>query len=374
MKSDNCKVPFLDLKAQHEPIAKEIKEAFENVFNSSAFVLGKFVEQFEKEFANYLGVTEVIGVNSGTDALLIALRALNVGPGDEVITPPNGFFATAEAILQVGAKPIFADVYPETALIDPEEIAKKITPRTRAILPVHLYGQPCDMEAILNLARKHKLFVIEDACQAAGALYKNKKAGSLGDVGCFSFYPGKNLGALGDGGAVATNSPEVARLARMLRDHGAPKKYQHDLIGYNSRLDGLQAAFLSVKLKCLDAWNLRRKNIDRFYREHLKGIDGLKAISLKEGRSSNHHLFVVQLAQAVRRDSFREDLQRKGVETGIHYPHPLHRLLAKKGASPEDSYPAAEALCASIVSLPIYAELTPELAEKVLKAIHQWNK
>lgn len=359
-------IPFLDLALQHQALEVELEQAFREVLDARAFVLGPFVERFETDLAAYLDVPHVVSLNSGTDALMLALKALGIGPGDEVITVPNTFFATVEAILQVGAKPVFVDVDPQTALIDVTKISEKITPKTKALLPVHLYGQPASMEPILTLAKKYNLAVIEDACQAIGSEYRGRKAGTLGDIGCFSFYPGKNLGALGDGGALVTRSPEIAEKVKKLRNHGGTIKYQHDMVGYNSRLDGLQAAFLLVKLRHIDTWNQARREIALHYRSGLGQLKTVRPLQMMEDRISNEHLFVVQVASE-NRDRIRETLQSEGIETGIHYPVPLHHVLRDQGLdSGKTSFPVSEKLSRSILSLPMYPGLLPSQIDQVV--------
>lgn len=362
-------VPFLDLKSIHEPLLEDLKKSFTEVVGASAFILGKYVEQFEENFARDLGVAHAVSLNSGTDALIIALKSCGIGPGDEVITAPNSFYATLEAILHVGAVPVFVDVHPKTALINIDLIRDKISPCTKAIIPVHLYGQPVDLEPLIAMARTHKLFVIEDACQAHGSLYQGKKAGTWGDVGCFSFYPGKNLGALGDAGALVTPHTKIAEIAKKLRNHGGNLKYQHDLLGYNSRLDGLQAAFLSLKLKYLDEWNAQRVQKARYYCEKLKLVDWIQPLQVESDRTSNYHLFVIQVPPQ-KRDLIRNVLQTAGVETAIHYPTPLHRLPAYgRYAKLGESYPVTEKLCASILSLPMHPALTFEQIDHVVQTL-----
>jgi len=365
----NMQVPFLDLKSAHEPLLEDFKKCFVDVVGASAFILGKYAEQFEEEFARDLGVEYVVGLNSGTDALIIALKSCGIGPGDEVITVPNSFYATLEAILHVGAVPVFVDVDSKTALINIDLIQNKISPRTKAIIPVHLYGQPVDLKPLLAIAREHNIFVIEDACQAHGSLYQGKKAGAWGDVGCFSFYPGKNLGALGDAGALVTPHKEIAEIAKKLRNHGGNIKYHHDFLGYNSRLDGLQAAFLSLKLKSLDTWNEQRVQKAHYYCDKLKSLDWIQPLQVESDRTSNYHLFVIQVPPQ-KRDLIRNMLQAAGVETAIHYPTPLHQLPAYgQFTNVNESYPVTEKLCASILSLPMHPTLTFEQIDYVVQTL-----
>lgn len=362
-------IPFVDLSAIHQPIRQEILKAFEEVFDSSHFVLGKFVEQFEEAFEKYLDIPHVVGVNSGTDALIIALRSLDIGPGDEVITVPNSFFSSVEAILSVGAFPVFVDVEPDTALMDVSQIPQKISPRTKAILPVHLYGQPVSMAPLLETAKKNNLFVVEDACQAHGSLYQGKKAGTLGDVGCFSFYPGKNLGALGDGGALVTRNKKIFEKAKKLRDHGSIQKYHHELVGYNSRLDALQASFLTVKLKYLDGWNQTRGELAEVYKRKLSPLPDIKTFKILPERTSNHHLFVVQVPKETR-DSLTKYLTEKGIGWGLHYPIPLHKIsFLQKVINNKQALPVAEELAMSVLSLPMDAGLKSFQIEEVISTL-----
>lgn len=358
-------VPFLDLKAQHSSIRQEIDSAIREVLDSSAFVLGKPVEDFEKEFARYIGVHHCVGLNSGTDALLLALRALGVGPGHEVITVANSFYASVEAILLAGATPVLVDALPKTALMNVTQIKEKINPKTKAIIPVHLYGQPVDMSLLMEVSHYHHVPIIEDACQAHGAVYNGKKVGGFGDIGCFSFYPGKNLGALGDGGAVVTNREDLAQKMRVLRDHGSPRKYEHEEIGTNSRLDGIQAAVLSVKLKKLDGWNQKRVVHAAAYRHALASVPGLQLLDQSPNRTSANHLFVVQVPPQ-KRMQIIDKLKAHGIGSGIHYPHPLHHLKPLRKLMPQAKFPVSEALCASIISLPMFAELIPAQIEEVV--------
>jgi len=357
------KVPFLDLKAQYESIKDEIAVAIQQVLDKTAFAGGPFVAQFEKEFADFCGTKFCEGVGSGTDALWLALLGLGVGPGDEVITVPDTFIATAEAITYCGAKPVFVDVEEKTYNMDPTKLEAAITPKTKAVIPVHLFGQMADMDPIMEIARRRKLFVVEDASQAHGAEYKGMIAGSIGDAGCFSFYPGKNLGAYGEAGAVVTNNSDLDRKIRMLRDHGQVKKYYHDLIGWNARMDGLQGAILSVKLRYLPAWNEARRRNARLYNEMLGKVDGV-AIP----RESPHckHVYHVYAIRARNRDSLISALAGKDIHCGIHYPIPLHLQEAYKALGlGKGSFPVAEKVASEFVSLPMFPELTNEKIEVV---------
>ena len=363
-------IPLVDLKAGYEPLKDEIQQAWAEVLGGMRLFLGPNVQAFESEFARYCKVDHAIGVSDGTNALHLALRACGVQPGDEVITVSYTFIATAEAILLANAKPVFVDIDPQTFTMDPALIESQITPKTRVILPVHLYGQCADMDPILEIAQKHNLYVIEDACQAHGAEYKGKKAGSLGDAAAFSFYFTKNLGAYGEGGMVTTNNPEIDRKVRMLRDHGSEKHYYHELLGWNARLDELQAAALRIKLPYLDEKNaLRQRNAD-LYRQHL--VSG-EVILPQEAPYNQHvyHLYVIRTAQ---RDALREFLNQQGIGTGIHYPVPIHlqnafQEFASHAGDPQGSLPFTETLSQDILSLPMYPELTEEQILRVAQGI-----
>jgi dTDP-4-amino-4,6-dideoxygalactose transaminase len=363
-------VPFVDLKAQYRAIKAEVDEAIQRVLDTSAFVLGREVEAFERAFAEYVGARECVGVGNGTAAIQLALTACGVGPGDEVIVPANTFFATAEAVSTAGAVPVFVDADPDSYTIDVNKIEAAVTERTRAVLPVHLYGQPADLDPVFEIAARHNLSVIEDAAQAHGALYRGRRVGALGRVGCFSFYPGKNLGAYGEGGAVVTDDSEVARRVRLLRDHGSERKYRHEIVGYNSRLEGIQGAVLAVKLAHLDRWNeLRRAHAAR-YAELLDGLDRAGTLALpRESEYARHvyHLFVVQTDA---RDRLQTHLSAAGVQTGIHYPVPVHLqpAYAALGHRPGD-FPEAEAQSRRVLSLPMFAELTGEQIARVVEAV-----
>ncbi|HME43108.1 MAG TPA: DegT/DnrJ/EryC1/StrS family aminotransferase [Syntrophorhabdales bacterium] len=366
------KVPFLDLKAQYNSIKDEIGAALERVLENTAFAGGPFVAQFEKEFAAFCGTKHAIGVGSGTEALWAALIAVGVGPGDEVITVPSTFIATAEAISFCGARPVFVDIEETTYNMDPAKLEAAITPRTKAVIPVHLFGQMSDMGPIVETARKRKLYVIEDAAQAHGAEYKGKKAGSIGDVGCFSFYPGKNLGAYGEAGAAVTNNDELADKMRMFRDHGQPRKYYHDMIGWNARMDGFQGAVLSVKLKHIDAWNEARRSNARLYTQLLTGANGLAAPREADYGRHVYHIYAVRVRN---RDAFMTDLGKKEIATGIHYPVPLHLTGAYNplGYKAGD-FPVAERCADEFVSLPMFPELTAEQIDYVAKEVKAFLK
>lgn len=359
-------VPFVDLRAQYDAIREEINEAIAQVLDSTRFILGPEVEAFEREFAEYCGTRYAIGVSSGSSALLLSLLAAGVGPGDEVITTPHTFAATTEAITHAGATIRFVDVDPRTANIDPAKLEAAITSRTRALLPVHLYGQPADMDPILEVARAHKLAVIEDAAQAHGARYRSQPVGSFGLAACFSFFPAKNLGAYGDGGMVVTNEEEVANHIRLLRVHGQRAKYEHLVEGYGERLDEVQAAVLRVKLRHLDEWNAARNRVADFYDEALAGL-GMQLPHRHPAASHVYHLYVIL---AEKRDAFRQELTTQGIETGMHYPIPLHLQAAYRhlGHRPGD-FPNAERFAAGGVSLPMYAELSTDQLTRVEAAV-----
>lgn len=359
-------VPYFDLKQQYGALREEILAALDRACGNASFILGEEVAAFEKRFAAYCEVEHCVAMNSGTSALHLALLAAGVGPGDEVITTANTFIATAEAITYVGAAPVFVDIDRATANIDPKEIERAMTSRTRAIIPVHLYGRPANLDAILTMAEDRKIPVIEDACQAHGARYRGKRVGGFGLAAAFSFYPGKNLGAYGEAGALTTNDDRVARLARTLRDHGQTSRYYHDYVGYNYRMDGFQGAVLGVKLKYLDEWTARRIEIARRYREILGGARVLLPQDSPDSESV-YHLFVVYVEN---RDAVRAALEARGVQTGIHYPVPVH--LQKAYASlgyKAGSLPNTEWVCDRAISMPVFPEMTAQQAEFAATAL-----
>jgi len=348
-------IPLVDLVAQYRAIQPEIDEAIRSVLESGQFILGPQVSRLEQEVAAYLGTTHAVGVGSGTDALVLALRALDVGPGDEVIVPTYTFFATAEAVMLVGATPVFVDIEPATYGIDVEQVRKKISNRTKAIIAVHLFGHPADMAALLECAREHGLRVIEDNAQAIGAEYRGQKTGSLGDVGCLSFFPSKNLGAYGDAGMVVTNNAEAAERVRMLRTHGWRKKYFPECVGYNSRLDELQAAILRVKLRHLDVWNEDRRRLAAVYDRAFTGTD---VVGPREVPGSKHvyHLYVIRVEG---RDQVQRFLKTRGIASAVYYPQPVHALEACRGCrGADDDYPEAERFTREGLAIPLYPELT----------------
>jgi len=379
------KIPFLDLKTQHQELEEELVEVFRDALRNAAFIGGHQVEAFEKEFAEFCETDYCVGVNSGTDALCFALIAAGIGPGDEVITVPFTFIATAEAISQTGATPSFVDIDERTYNMDPQKLEdylkirnpkSQIRNQVKAVIPVHLYGQPADMDPILEVADRYDLIVIEDACQAHGAEYLSegerrwKKTGSIGLAAAFSFYPSKNLGACGEGGAITTNSEEIAQKVRMLRDHGQAKKYFHQIEGYNGRLDAIQAGILRIKLRHLSDWNeKRRKNAER-YNELFSSLDGVITPYEPSWARGVYHLYVIRTQK---RDKLQHFLLESGVATGLHYPIPLHLQKAYLGFGYKDrDFPVSEKLASEIISLPMYPELTYEQQKEVVDKIKQF--
>ena len=359
-------VPLVDLKAQYQAIKDEVLAAVAGVFEDMHLNLGPNVRALEEEFAAYCGATHCIGVGSGTDALVLALRAAGVGPGDEVITVSHTFFADTEAIALIGAAPVYVDVEPDTYNLDPEQLEAAITPRTKAIVPVHLCGQPADMAPIMEIARRHGLFVLEDACQAHGAYYRGRRTGTLGDAACFSFYCSKNLGAYGEGGAVVTDDDALAADIRRLRDHGSAVRYEHDEIGTNARLDEVQAAILRVKLPHLEDYNARRQAVAAAYDAGLAG-SVVEAPRVRPDRTHVYHLYSIQTDQ---RDALKAHLAERGVAMGIHYPIPSHlQPAARAWSKGPGSLPVTERLVQRILSLPIYPEMTPEQVGYVIDCV-----
>ncbi|MFO1393234.1 MAG: DegT/DnrJ/EryC1/StrS family aminotransferase [Steroidobacteraceae bacterium] len=359
-------IPFVDLKAQYASIKTEVNAAIQGVLESCQFTLGSEVARFEEEFAAYSGAKLGIGVNTGTSALHMALLAADIGPGDEVITVPFTFVATVAAIHYSGATPVLVDIDPRTFTMDPAQFEAAITPRTRAVIPVHLYGQMADMDPILAIARKHKLLVIEDACQAHGAEYKGRRAGSTGDMGCFSFYPGKNLGAYGEGGMVVTSDAAYARRIRMLRDWGAETKYQHVLKGYNFRMEGIQGAVLRVKLRHLDAWTEARRDAAARYDNGLAG----SGVPAPEAMTHNRHVYHIYAIRTANRHAWMDALSAQGIQTGIHYPIPVHLLPAYRDLGySAGQFPESERAANEVLSLPMFPELTAQQSETVVEAV-----
>lgn len=380
-------IPLIDLKAQYESLAENLDKAALGVLSSANYIMGKTVTDFEKEFADFIGVKHAISVGNGTDALVLALKSMGIGEGDEVITTPFTFFATAETISAVGATPVFVDVDKETFNIDVTKIEEKITSKTKAIMPVHIFGQSADMDEINEIAKKHNLYVIEDACQAIGGKYKGRKIGTLGDVACFSFFPTKNLGCAGDGGMIVTDNDEIAIIARALRTHGSgengqkaynllnnieeeiktaegandtvynPLKYYNYLIGYNTRLDAIQAAILSVKLKEIDSWNAKRREIVELYNEALQNSDLVTPVA----RDYNDHVYHMYILQSENREEVLAKLKEAGIATGVYYPVPLHlQKVYKNLGYKEGDMPVSEYLSHRTFAIPVYPELTKD--------------
>lgn len=361
------KVPFLDLKAHHAPLRQDFEHAIRDVIDSGIFASGPAVERFEKAFAEFCQCRHAIGLGSGTEAVWLALIACGIGPGDEVITSPTTFMATAEAITYCGARPVFVDVDERTYTLNPRALNTARTARTKAIVPVHLFGQAADMDPILKFARQHGLFVIEDAAQAHGAEYKGRRAGSMGDVGCFSFYPGKNLGALGEAGAVVTNNTELCDKIRVLRDHGQVRKYHHTMVGWNCRMDAMQAACLAIKLRQLEHWNESRRQRARRYELGFQGID--EVITPAEAEYARHvyHVYAIRV-QA--RDRLMRELEKKEIGYGVHYPIPIHlqEAYAHLGYHRGD-FPVSEKIAEEFLSLPMYPELRDDQIDYVIETV-----
>ncbi|HVX29353.1 MAG TPA: DegT/DnrJ/EryC1/StrS family aminotransferase [Nitrolancea sp.] len=363
-------VPFVDLHAQYVSIEAEVNQAMKNVLERGDFILGKALEQFEADFATFIGTDFAIGVDSGMSALMLALRGLKIGPGDEVITSANTFIATALTISGVGATPILVDVDPETYTLDLEKLERAITPKTKAIMPVHLFGHPEDMDPIMDLAKRHNLFVIEDACQSHGATYKGKTTGTFGNAAAYSFYPAKNLGAYGDGGMIVTSDPELRESIQLLRNYGQTAKYHHAVQGYNNRLDTLQAAVLGVKLQYLAEWNAARRAHADLYGQLLRG-SGVELPPQMPEVEPVWHLYAIRTDH---RDALRDFLAERGISTGIHYPIPIHLQPAYQELGyQQGDFPVAERDALRMLSLPMYAELTDEQIEYVAAAIHEFG-
>ncbi len=354
-KNKNIRIPLVDFKAQYKSIEKEIDAAIKEVLLSGQYILGPVVKEFEEQVAAYCGVKYAIGVASGSDALILALRALDIGPGDEVITTPFTFVATAHAIVHCGAKPVFVDIEPETFNINPDLIEPAITKKTKAIIPVHLYGHPANMDPIMKIAEAHNLYVVEDAAQAFGARYNGRKVGSIGHVGCFSFFPTKNLGCYGDGGMVVTDNPDIAEKVDIMRRQGCREKYNAEMIGYNSRLDAIQAAVLKVKLKYVDQWNEQRRDVAHRYNELLCRSD----IQTPTEASYAYHVYHQYTIRTSRRDALKRLLLKNGIETSIYYPHPLHLQEAYFSLDRlRGTYSEAEKASGEVLSLPIFPEMS----------------
>ncbi|PTX45326.1 dTDP-4-amino-4,6-dideoxygalactose transaminase [Christiangramia gaetbulicola] len=364
------KIPFLDLKIQHQQIKNEIFQAFEKVYENTSFSGGAFVEEFEKDFAEFCRTDYAIGVNNGTSALHLAMIALGIGEGDEVIIPANTFIATAWGVSYTGAKPVFVDCTADTWQIDPSKVEEKITPATKAIIGVHLYGQPFDVEGVSSICKRHKLFLLEDAAQAQGAKYENIPVGGFGEMGCFSFYPGKNLGACGEAGGITTNNKDYYNELQRLRNHGCKERYYHDILGYNMRMGGLEAASLGVKIKYLQGWNQRRKEIAKKYHNGINN-PAIKMQSQPDWADSVYHLFVIVTKN---RENLMEYLNKQNIFPGLHYPVPCHLQKAythlgyKKGDCLN-----AEYLSNHCLSLPMYSELTDENVEYIIEVLNAYD-
>ncbi|MFC1908875.1 DegT/DnrJ/EryC1/StrS family aminotransferase [Chloroflexota bacterium] len=368
-------IPLVDLKTQYETVREEVDAAVHRVLEQGQYILGSDVQAFEEEMATYCGTKYAVGVASGTDALRLALLACGIQPGDEVITTPFTFVATVEVIIQCGATPVFVDIDPRSYNIDPDKIEEKITPRTAAILPVHLYGQATDMAPILELANKYDLKVIEDSAQALGSEYRGRKTGSIGNAGCLSFFPSKNLGACGDGGMVVTDEPGIAETVDLLRKHGTNTSYYYDLIGFNSRLDTLQAAILSVKLKRLDSWNELRRHNAALYKQLLEDIDGIEPPSVDESCIPSFNYYTIRLKDSsISRDKLRQYLGLRGIQTAIYYPLSLHLQGAYRalGYQPGD-FPESELAQEQVLSLPMYPELSEGQIREVIAGVKEFT-
>ena len=365
-------VPPLDLTRQYATIESDVSAAVLDVLSSGQYINGPVVESFSTEFKNYIGTTECVVCNSGTDALYLALRALGIGPGDEVITSSFTFIATAEAVSAVGATPIFVDIDLATFNLNPALLEQAITAKTKAILPVHIFGQPADMDAIIAVAKAHQLPIIEDCAQATGAQWGEKRVGSIGKVGCFSFFPTKNLGGCGDGGALLTNDPEIAATAKLLRDHGSKVRYHHEAIGINSRLDAVQAAILRVKLQHLEEWNRQRQTVANRYQELLQDVQGVRSPKANPGGTSvwNQYTVLIEGSTGEKRDRLREKMQAAGVSTMVYYPVPLHRQSVYDNLGyAAGSLPNTETAAQQVLALPMFPELTAEQQTQVVSTL-----
>ncbi len=363
-------VPLTDVRLQNAEITSQLREAIERVLGSGSFVLGQHVEQFEQSFARYIGTPYCVGLNSGTSALHLALAALDIGPGDEVITTPHTWISTCWAICYVGATPVFVDIEPATYTLDVDQVERAITPRTKAVIAVHLYGHAARITQLKALAHRYNLRLVEDAAQAHGALVSGKRAGSFGDVGCFSFYPAKNLGALGEAGAVVTDDPAVAARIKRLRDHAQAARHHHTEIGFNARMEAIQAAALNVKLSYLDQWNNMRRSWAQRYREMLANRDDIQLPQAVEPLQHVWHLFVILLPRRLRREHVQQQLDKRGIQTGVHYPTPVpfQPALTSLGYQ-QGSFPVAEDVMARCLSLPMYPQLKEEQIQFVCQAL-----
>jgi dTDP-4-amino-4,6-dideoxygalactose transaminase len=362
-------IPLVDLKAAHLEVAEEIEQGFQRILASGAFIKGPDVLEFEQEFASFCGVQHCIGVANGTDAVELAVRSAGIPPGAEIVLPANTFAATAEAVLRAGARPVFADVDPDSLLLDPASVAEVIGPDTAAIIPVHLFGQMAPMKALSNIAQEHEIALIEDAAQSHGATQCGNAAGTMGLAAAVSFYPGKNLGAYGDAGAILTNSPAIAHKVRLLGDHGSKRKYEHTELGFNSRLDTLQAVVLRAKLRRLADWNNRRRQAANRYNELLRGLGDVALPSVAPGNVHVWHLYVIQVP---RRDHVLQVLHELGIQAGIHYPVPVHLQPAfRRPQYGPGAFPVAEATSDRIISLPLYPHITPDQQQAVAEALQK---
>ena len=364
-------ISMVNLKKEYEEIRAEINQNIQRVLNNGFFILGEEVKKFEDDFSEYINAKYTVGVNSGSDALFLAVKSLGIGKGDEVITVSHTFTSTVDAISRNGAKPIFVDINPDSYCMDSSLVEEKITEKTKAILPVHLYGHAVDMDPIYKLAENLDIFLIEDACQAHGAEYKGTKMGGIGDIGCFSFYPTKNLGAYGDGGMIVTDDTELAEILKQLRNYGQSKKYYHDFIGFNSRLDELQASILRVKLKYLDDWNERRGEITELYNNHLRNSNLILPVEKKHSKHV-YHLYVIR---SKNRDFLKNELLKSGIQTQIHYPIPVHKQKAYLNLCSDVKLPVTEEICNEILSLPMHPFLKDDeviyIAEMIENALSQ---
>lgn len=362
-------IPAFDIKQQYSMIEAEVSAAVLEVLASGRYIGGPIVASFEQQFADYTGVSECVGCNSGTDALFLALRALNIGAGDEVITTPFTFIATAEVISAVGAVPVFVDIDTTTFNLNVEQVAAAITPKTKAIIPVHLFGQPVDLTALMDVAEAHNLLVVEDCAQSTGASWTGQKVGSIGHIGCFSFYPTKNLGAYGDGGAITTNDPEIAARLRVLKEHGQKNRYYYEEIGVNSRLDAIQAAILQIKLRYLDIWNNQRRKVASRYHQFLNQIPGIIAPQELAGGMGVWNQYTIRVL-GNKRDLIRSQLQEQGVNTMVYYPHPLHlQPVYESLGYKQGQLPVAEQACQEVLSLPMFPELSEEQQDQVIYSL-----
>jgi dTDP-4-amino-4,6-dideoxygalactose transaminase len=369
IQSVNHSIPAFDIKQQYSTLEAEVSAAVLDVLASGRYIGGPVVASFEQQFADYTAVSECVGCNSGTDALFLALRALNIGAGDEVITTPFTFIATAEVISAVGAKPVFVDIDATTFNLNVKQLAAAITPKTKAIIPVHLFGQPVDLTALMDVAEAHNLLVVEDCAQSTGASWTGQKVGSIGHIGCFSFYPTKNLGAYGDGGAITTNDPEIAAKLRVLKEHGQKNRYYYEEIGVNSRLDAIQAAILQIKLRYLDIWNNQRRKVASRYHQFLNQVPGIIAPQELAGGMGVWNQYTIRVL-GNKRDLIRSQLQERGVNTMVYYPHPLHlQPVYESLGYKQGQLPVTEQVCQEVLSLPMFPELSEQQQDQVIYSL-----